>query len=125
MLVKVTFKRQVTFPKQVLDALGIGPGGRLELEASSDGHTLRPSPVAQAARSLGSPGTGSTTKLSYHPAAAIQSAAPSSSNSSCLWTADLFLRDLRHLPPQLQSPCSASCIKTPKSSMTDTPPEQA
>ena len=26
MVVKITSKRQVTFPKRVLDALGVGPG---------------------------------------------------------------------------------------------------
>ena len=26
MIVKITSKRQVTFPKQVLDAMGVGPG---------------------------------------------------------------------------------------------------
>ena len=32
MLVKITSKRQVTFPARVLDALGVGPGDHLELE---------------------------------------------------------------------------------------------
>ena len=31
MIVKVTSKRQVTFPARVLDALGVGPGDQLEL----------------------------------------------------------------------------------------------
>ena len=42
MLVKVTAKRQVTFPKHVLDALGVGPGDQLELTESPDGFILRP-----------------------------------------------------------------------------------
>ncbi len=42
MLVKVTAKRQVTFPARVLDALGVGPGDHLELEEGPDGFTLRP-----------------------------------------------------------------------------------
>ena len=42
MLVKVTAKRQVTFPKHVLDALGAGPGDQLELRESADGFILRP-----------------------------------------------------------------------------------
>ena len=42
MLVKITSKRQVTFPARVLDAMGVGPGDRLELEESPDGFILRP-----------------------------------------------------------------------------------
>lgn len=42
MLVKITSKRQVTFPKRVLDELGVGPGDRLELLEGPDGYTLRP-----------------------------------------------------------------------------------
>ncbi len=42
MIVKITSKRQVTFPAQVLDALGVGPGDQLELEESTDGFILRP-----------------------------------------------------------------------------------
>ncbi len=45
MLVKITSKRQVTFPKHVLDALGVGPGDQLELIEGSDGFTLRPKRV--------------------------------------------------------------------------------
>ena len=40
-LVKITSKRQVTFPARVLDALGVGPGDQLELEEGPDGFTLR------------------------------------------------------------------------------------
>lgn len=42
MLVKVTSKRQVTFPKHVLDALGVGPGDQLELMEASEGFIVRP-----------------------------------------------------------------------------------
>ena len=42
MLVKITSKRQVTFPARVLDALGVGPGDQLELEEGPDGFILRP-----------------------------------------------------------------------------------
>ncbi len=41
MLITVTSKRQVTFPAHVLDALGVKPGDRLELQASADGFLLR------------------------------------------------------------------------------------
>jgi AbrB family looped-hinge helix DNA binding protein len=41
MLVKVTAKRQVTFPAQVLEALGVKPGDRLELLESAEGFLLR------------------------------------------------------------------------------------
>ena len=42
MIVKITSKRQVTFPARVLDALGVGPGDQLELEEGPDGFLLRP-----------------------------------------------------------------------------------
>lgn len=42
MIVKITSKRQVTFPARVLDALGVGPGDRLELHESIDGFVLKP-----------------------------------------------------------------------------------
>lgn len=42
MIVKITSKRQVTFPARVLDALGVGPGDRLELVEGSDGFRLHP-----------------------------------------------------------------------------------
>lgn len=42
MIVKITSKRQVTFPARVLDALGVGPGDRLELKEGPDGFILRP-----------------------------------------------------------------------------------
>ena len=42
MLVKITSKRQVTFPAKVLKALGVQPGDQLELEEGPDGFILRP-----------------------------------------------------------------------------------
>ena len=42
MIVKITSKRQVTFPKRVLDALGVRPGDRLEIREGPDGFTLHP-----------------------------------------------------------------------------------
>jgi AbrB family looped-hinge helix DNA binding protein len=42
MYVKITAKRQVTFPAHVLEALGVGPGDRLELQESPEGFLLRP-----------------------------------------------------------------------------------
>ncbi len=42
MLIKVTSKRQVTFPAKVLEQLGVGPGDQLELEEGQDGYVLRP-----------------------------------------------------------------------------------
>ena len=41
MFVKITSKRQVTFPARVLDALGVKPGDRLELVEGDGGFTLR------------------------------------------------------------------------------------
>ena len=42
MIVKITSKRQVTFPARVLDALGVGPGDHLEITEGPDGFVLRP-----------------------------------------------------------------------------------
>ena len=42
MIVKITSKRQVTFPKKVLEAMGVGPGDRLEILEGLDGFVLRP-----------------------------------------------------------------------------------
>ena len=42
MLIKITAKRQVTFPAHVLDALGVRPGDQLELQPGPDGFILRP-----------------------------------------------------------------------------------
>lgn len=41
MLIKVTSKRQVTFPMEVLEALGVKPGDRIELLEGPDGFLLR------------------------------------------------------------------------------------
>jgi AbrB family looped-hinge helix DNA binding protein len=40
--VKITAKRQVTLPAAVLEALGVGPGDRLELQDGPQGFVLRP-----------------------------------------------------------------------------------
>ena len=42
MQVKVTSKRQVTFPKHVLDWMGVAPGDRLEVIKGADGYVLKP-----------------------------------------------------------------------------------
>ena len=42
MFVKITSKRQVTFPARVLEALGVKPGDQLELEEGPNGFLLRP-----------------------------------------------------------------------------------
>ena len=42
MLVKITSKRQVTFPAHVLDAMGVGPGDRLEILETPEGYLLKP-----------------------------------------------------------------------------------
>ena len=42
MIVKITSKRQVTFPARVLDALGVKPGDQLELTEGPDGYIIRP-----------------------------------------------------------------------------------
>jgi len=41
MFVKITSKRQVTFPARVLEALGVKAGDRLELLEGPDGFLLR------------------------------------------------------------------------------------
>ncbi|MFN5638622.1 MAG: AbrB/MazE/SpoVT family DNA-binding domain-containing protein [Akkermansiaceae bacterium] len=41
MLIKVTSKRQATFPASVLEALGAAPGDHLELLPRTDGFLLR------------------------------------------------------------------------------------
>ena len=52
MLVKVTSKRQVTFParvlERVLEAMGVQPGDRLRLEEGPDGFVLRPQTIDPA-----------------------------------------------------------------------------
>ena len=42
MVVKITSKRQVTFPARVLDALGVRAGDQIELIEGPDGFILRP-----------------------------------------------------------------------------------
>ena len=42
MIVKITSKRQVTFPAKVLDALGVKPGDHLEIENGAHGFIIRP-----------------------------------------------------------------------------------
>lgn len=48
MFVKITTKRQVTFPVKVLEALGVQPGDQLELVRGPDGFVLRPRRVNPA-----------------------------------------------------------------------------
>jgi AbrB family looped-hinge helix DNA binding protein len=48
MIVKVTAKRQVTFPARVLQALGVHPGDRLVLHESPDGFLLRAQRIDRA-----------------------------------------------------------------------------
>ena len=38
MLIKITAKRQATFPARVLDTLGVKPGDRIELQEGPDGY---------------------------------------------------------------------------------------
>ena len=45
MFIKVTAKRQVTFPARVLEALGVKPGDRIELQVVGGGYLLRPQVV--------------------------------------------------------------------------------
>lgn len=43
MIVKISADGQITFPKPVLEAMGVGPGDRLELlEGPDGGYTLKP-----------------------------------------------------------------------------------
>jgi AbrB family looped-hinge helix DNA binding protein len=42
MLLKVTSKRQVTFPAAVLESLGASPGDHLEIRETAQGFILRP-----------------------------------------------------------------------------------
>ena len=48
MFVKITAKRQVTFPARVLEALGVKAGDRIELEEGPDGFVLRARHVDRA-----------------------------------------------------------------------------
>ena len=52
MFVKITAKRQVTFPARVLEALGVKPGDRVELEEGPDGFILRARQVDRARLAL-------------------------------------------------------------------------
>lgn len=49
MLIRITSKRQVTFPAHVLDSLGLRSGDYVELVESADGFLLRPRRVDLAA----------------------------------------------------------------------------
>lgn len=42
MIVKITSKRQVTFPAHVLEAMGVGPGDHLEIQETPEGYLLKP-----------------------------------------------------------------------------------
>ena len=42
MVVKITSKRQITFPVRELEALGADPGGRLDLSEGPGGFNLKP-----------------------------------------------------------------------------------
>ena len=42
MVVRITSKRQVTVPRQVLEAMGVQPGDQLSLEETPGGFLLRP-----------------------------------------------------------------------------------
>ncbi|GAB6061363.1 AbrB/MazE/SpoVT family DNA-binding domain-containing protein [Deferrisoma palaeochoriense] len=48
MLLKVTTKRQVTFPAHVLEALGVRPGDRIELRECEEGYLLLPRRVDES-----------------------------------------------------------------------------
>ena len=41
MIVKINSKRQITLPARLMDALGVGPGGQLEIVKGLDGFALR------------------------------------------------------------------------------------
>ena len=48
MFVKITSKRQVTFPARVLETLGVKPGDKLELVEGAEGFSLRARRVDRA-----------------------------------------------------------------------------
>ena len=48
MLLKITSKRQVTFPARVLDTMGLKPGDRIELSEGPGGYLLRPQRIDYA-----------------------------------------------------------------------------
>lgn len=41
MIVRISSKRQIILPERVLDALGVGPGDRIEIVEDPDGFALR------------------------------------------------------------------------------------
>ena len=56
MVVKITSKRQLTFPARELEALGVGPGGRIELSEGPDGFILKPGHVDRSRLGRCTPG---------------------------------------------------------------------
>ena len=50
--VKITSKRQVTFPKHVLEAMNVGPGDMLEIKESSAGYVVEPKRSLERPKSL-------------------------------------------------------------------------
>ena len=42
MIVRITSKHEVTLPAHVLEAMGVGPGDRLEITEHEDGFLLKP-----------------------------------------------------------------------------------
>ena len=48
MLVKITSKRQVTFPVHVLEAMGVGPGDYLEVMEAAGGFLIKPRRIFQS-----------------------------------------------------------------------------
>ena len=42
MILKISSKRRITLPAQVLDALGVGPGDQIEINEGPDGFILKP-----------------------------------------------------------------------------------
>lgn len=42
MFIRITSKRQVTFPASVLEAMHVGPGDKLELRETPEGYVIKP-----------------------------------------------------------------------------------
>lgn len=42
MIIRITSKRQVTFPAHVLEAMGLKPGDQIEIEEGPHGFVLKP-----------------------------------------------------------------------------------
>jgi AbrB family looped-hinge helix DNA binding protein len=66
MAVKVNSKGQVTIPKPIRDALGIGPGSQVDFRKAADGSVMieridDPQPFNRFAKARGSAGPGMTT----------------------------------------------------------------